>query len=381
MTHSSLSRRRFIGGASVALAANAIPALAATSSLGQLAASRGIVFGSSLDYPDHRIFGNKAVANLYRQQCAQFVTGHQFILGHNQRSAGSNFNFAKADRAVQFARQSGIPMAGHAAIWHNFAPSWLAGAVSKHGAQKIIEDHVHALVGRYRGQMKYWVVVNEPFDWQKRRSDYIIPTPYAEGLGKEYIDVAFKAAAEADPSARLVLNEVGTEPDFPNARRKRKMIIETVKRLQKKGIPIHAIGLQGHLRPEFPFSRSGFRSFLNQISRLGLKIMITELDVNDSSLPTDIEKRDKLVAKEIGDFLDICLANKACDHVMMWGLINKWNWLNLPEQPIPKNMSKYDLRLPRKDGTPHRPVLYDDSLKPTLAWHAVAKSLQKAKAR
>jgi len=381
MTIDKFSRRGFISGASASLALGTLPAFGAVNSLGQLAASKGIVFGSALDYPDKRIFNSSSVAGIYRQQCRQFVMGHQLILGQNQRSAGSSFSFARADRAVSFARKSGIPMAGHAAIWHNFAPNWLASAVQKHGAQKIIEDHVGKVVGRYRGQMKYWVVVNEPFDWQKRRSDYIIPTPYAEGLGAEYIDVAFQAAAKADPNARLVLNEVGMEHDYPDARRKRKLVVQTIKRLQKKGIPIHAIGIQGHLRPQFPFNKSGFRSFLNSVSRLGLKIMITELDVDDNSLPTDIGQRDKLVAKEIRAFLDVCLSNKACDYVMMWGLINKWNWMNLPEQRIPAGMSEFDLRLPRKDGKPHRPTLYDDALQPTLAWHAVAQSLQKARAR
>lgn len=378
---STISKRQFIGGVSASLLASSLPAYGAVNSLAQLAASKGITFGSALDYPDNRIFNNSTVAKIYRQQCAQFVMGHQLILGHNQRSAGSSFSFAKADRAVSFARKSGIPMAGHAAIWHNFAPSWLGAAVKKHGAQKVIEDHVHKVVGRYRGKMKYWVVVNEPFDWQKRRSDYIIPTPYAEGLGAEYIDVAFAAAAKADPNVRLVLNEVGMEHDYPDAARKRKMMIQTIKRLKKKGIPIHAVGIQGHLRPQYPFSKSKFRGFLNQISRLGLKIMITELDVDDNSLPTEISQRDKLIAKQYSQFLDVCLSNKACDHIIMWGLINKWNWLNLPEQPKPKGLNKYSLQLPRSDKTPHRPTLYDDNLQPTAAWHAVAQSLQKAKAR
>lgn len=361
--------------------AGVLPAQSGETSLAQIAAQKGITFGSALDYPDQRIFGSSSVAGIYRQQCAQFVMGHQLIWGHNQRSAASSFSFAKADRAVRFARSSGIPMAGHSLIWHNFAPKWLAAAVSQRGAQTVIEDHVRTLVGRYRGQMKYWVVVNEPFDWQQRRRDYVIPTPFAEGLGAEYIDVAFAAAARADPSARLVLNEVGMEYDTPDQRRKRKLIIQTVKRLKKKGIPIHAIGIQSHLRPDFRFSRSGLGSFLNQIRRLGLKVMITEMDVWDNGLPTDIAARDKRITREISRYLNTVLANPACDHLMMWGLINKWNWMNLPEQPVPANMSKWDYRKPRQDGTPHRPTLYDDHLRPTPSWAAVSEALQKAKPR
>lgn len=293
----------------------------------------------------------------------------------------SAFSFARADKAVRFARNSGVPMAGHTAIWHNFTPNWLGQAIAKHGAEAVIRKHVRTLLGRYRGQMKYWVVVNEPFDWQKRRSDLLIPTPFVEGLGETYIDVAFDEAAKADPSARLVLNEVGLEYDLPDHDRKRKKMIETVKRLKKKGIPIHAVGLQGHLRPGFPFSASKLKSFCNQMKRLGVRVMITELDVWDNQLPTDIAKRDAGVAKELSKFLNACLASTAVDHVMMWGLVNKWNWMNLPEQPRPKGMSKWDYRYPRNDGRPHRPTLYDDALKPTAAWHAVAGALQKARAR
>ncbi|MDV4145226.1 endo-1,4-beta-xylanase [Shimia sp. FJ5] len=375
------SRRTFIGGAASSLALAGRPAQARAASLGDMAAEKGIVFGSALDYPDEHIFDTPAIAELYQQQCRQFVTGHQFLMGPNKRFITSRFSFDRADRAVNFARASGIPMAGHAAIFHSWVPEWLGRAVANKGARKVIEDHVQDVMGHYKGQMKYWVVVNEPFDWQKRRPDYLIPTPFAEGLGAEYIDVAFAAAAKADPSARLVLNEVGLEYDYPDHRRKRALILETIKRLKSKGIPIHAIGLQSHLRPNFPFSSARLKGFMNEVERLGLKIMITEMDVWDNGLPTDIAQRDKRIAKELTRYLNTVLSGTACDHVMMWGLIHKWNWMNLPAQPVPKGMSQYDFRYPRKDGTPHRPSLFDDDLSPTPAWHAVASALEKARKR
>ena len=377
----NLSRRHVLAGATAAAANMAFPSWAATAPLKTIAGKKGIQFGSALDWPDHRIFGNPKVGAIYAKQCSQFVMGHQLMWNQNQRQKNHALSFAKADRAVSFARKHGVKMAGHAAIWHGSAPHWLAGEVAKGNGKKLIVNHVSQMLDHYRGQFNYWVVVNEPFDYHKRRKDGLFPTPFADALGEDYIDLAFQVAAEADPTAILVLNEVGLEHDYPDAQRKRSMMIKTVKRLKKKGIPIHAVGLQAHLVPHYPFNKSKFRNFLAQIQRLGLKVYLTEMDVDDNSFPTDPARRDKGVAKMIKGFLDVCLANPACDTVVMWGLINKYNWLNWPEQKRPDKISKYSLQLPRKDGTPHRPTLYDDALQPTLAWHAVAAALEKAKPR
>ncbi len=374
-----MDRRTFLGTSAAALLLAQRPD-ASTQSLAQIAASRGIRFGSAIDYPDRRITGDPRVAAIYMRECSDFVFGHQLIWGQRQRSRNARFDFSAADRIATFAARGGKRMNGHAAIWHNFLPAWVHSSVTSANAEEIIRAHVRNLVGRYRGRMGYWTVVNEPFDWQRRRKDGLIPSPFSESLGAEFIDIAFDEAARADPGARLVLNEVGMEHNYPDAARKRAMALTTAKRLKKRGIPIHAIGVQAHLRPDFPFSKSKWRSFVKKVGRLGLRLYITEMDVEDRSLPSDIAARDRAVGKTMADFLDATLSGKTCDTVMMWGLMNRLNWLNLPEQPRPQ-MDKWDLRLPRRDGLPHRPTLFDDANQPTAAYAAVAEALARARRR
>ena len=194
------SRRTFIGGAASSLALAGRPAQARAASLGDMAAEKGIVFGSALDYPDEHIFDTPAIAELYQQQCRQFVTGHQFLMGPNKRFITSRFSFDRADRAVNFARASGIPMAGHAAIFHSWVPEWLGRAVANKGARKVIEDHVQDVMGQLQGtdEILGWSSMN-PSTGRKRRPDYLIPTPFAEGLGAEYIDVALRRRRQGRP--------------------------------------------------------------------------------------------------------------------------------------------------------------------------------------
>ena len=329
------------------------------------------MFGSAIDYPDTHVFHDEKVAALYVEQCGIFTSGFQPLWSQNQPTRDTPFDFFRMDRLVKFAKDHNRRIAGHPLIWHQFVPHWVKLAFEAGDGQAVMEHHIQALMDRYRGQMEYWVVVNEPFDWEKRRADGMIPGPFAEAFGEAYVDIAFAAAAEVDPTAKLVLNEVGTEDNYPTGKRKRAKIIKTIQRLQDKNIRIDAIGVLGHLRPDFPFSRSAYRSFLNKIKSLGLEVIITELDVEDSALPGDFARRDAAVGKTMRDFINLCVGTRACTTVLTWGLINGHSWLNKPVA----GMDKWDLRNPRKDGLPHRPLLYDDDLQPTAAREAVAKAL------
>ncbi|TDT74134.1 endo-1,4-beta-xylanase [Litoreibacter halocynthiae] len=367
-----ICRRGFALGSAAALGSLAYPAHAlAEGRLKDIAAQSGIVFGSAIDYPDSHIFLNADVSKIYLEQCAVFATGYQLLWSQNQFSPNVAFDFAKADKVFDFATANGASVGAHPLIWHQFVPNWVQREVGKEGGRKIIETHVQTLIDRYRGRTNYWVVVNEPFDWNKRRSDGLIPCAYADAFGEEYIDISFAAAQDIDPNALLVLNEVGMEHDYPDAARKRQKVISTIKRLKNKNIQIDAIGIQAHLRPNFPFNRSKFRSFIRDIQRLGLEVIITEMDVEDGSLPGNIDRRDARVGKTMRDFVNTVVGTQACRIVVTWGLLNQHSWLNKPVA----NMGKWDLRNRRSDNLPHRPLLYDESLQPTAAWNAIAKAL------
>jgi endo-1,4-beta-xylanase len=117
-----------------------------------------------------------------------------------------------------------------------------------------------------------------------------------------------------------------------------------------------------------------------EAANLGAKIRITELDVDDRGYPSDFNARDAACARLVKDYLDVALDNKRVDMVIVFGLIDKYSWLNLPDQPIPK-MDQYDMRNFRRDGTKHRPLPYDDQMQPKPMRQAIADALAKAPSR
>ena len=139
-------------------------------------------------------------------------------------------------------------------------------------------------------------------------------------------------------------------------------------RLRSKGVPVHALGIEAHLiAARDPFSAAKLSRFLQDVSSIGLKILVTELDVSDRYLPATLPLRDQMVADEYARFLAPVLDNKNVAAVLTWGLSDRYSWLK-----------KF---APRADGQPVRPLPLDADLKPKLAWEAVARSLDHAPAR
>ncbi|MBI4847985.1 MAG: endo-1,4-beta-xylanase, partial [Nitrospirae bacterium] len=134
--------------------------------------------------------------------------------------------------------------------------------------------------------------------------------------------------------------------------------------------PIHALGIQAHLDGELSqkkFDATKFRKFLSDVAALGLKIMITELDVTDRKLPRDVAARDIAVADAYRTFLSTTLDEPNVIAVLTWGLSDKYTWL-----------SKQN---PRSDGAKVRPLPLDEDFKRKLAWDAVAEVIDKATKR
>jgi endo-1,4-beta-xylanase len=138
--------------------------------------------------------------------------------------------------------------------------------------------------------------------------------------------------------------------------------------MKSKGVPIHILGIQSHLRGDRDdFNPQKFRKFLRNISQLGLKIMLTELDVIDKDLPLDITQRDRLVAITYEDYLNAALAEKSVIAVVNWGFSDRFTWL-----------TEF---LPRQDRSPARPLPFDRDMKPKLAWNAIVRAVDRAPKR
>ena len=338
-------------------------------SLKQRAAAKGIIYGIESTYDD--INSDKKLATLIGKESMLLAPGLElkWHVGSNSlRPDLTSFDFTRADWMAKFASTNGMRLRGHTLVWHESLPPWFAQKVNKQNAQQVLTQHIQKVVGRYAGKIHSWDVVNEAVAVYEGRPFGLRKTPWWELLGPDYIEIAFRAAAKADPKALLVYNDYGLEYDTPEDEAKRTAVLKLLKQLKSKGVPIQALGIQAHLEgDETRFNAKKFRTFLKQVAALDLKIMITELDVNDQKLPANPAVRDRIVAGIYEDFLSAALSEKAVTTVVVWGITDRISWLST------KN--------PRADGAALRPLPLDTSLKPKLVWNAIARAFDRAPKR
>ena len=161
------------------------------------------------------------------------------------------FAFDDADALVDWARERGKQVRGHTLVWHQQVPGWLGEEDwSAAELEQVLAEHVRKVVSRYRGRVTTWDVVNEPFtDEGELRSDDGFP--FLAVLGPRYIEIALRAAREADPEARLMVNEIGAEVGGP----KLDALVEMAEALKERDVPLDGIGLESHLTTERPPGR------------------------------------------------------------------------------------------------------------------------------
>jgi len=185
------------------------------------------------------------------------------------------YDFDGADRYVAFGEKYGMVVIGHALVWHNQTPSWVFQDSNGNPADRNtllgrMRDHIHTVVGRYKGRIKGWDVVNEAVNADGTMRE----TKWLKIIGDDYIEKAFQFAHEADPQAELYYNDFDVEKE-----RKRDGILRLIKKLKAAGVPIYGVGLQGHNNLTFP-SVQEQEDTITAFARLGVKVNITELDIN-----------------------------------------------------------------------------------------------------
>lgn len=192
------------------------------------------------------------------------------------------FDFKEADRFVAFGEKNNMAIIGHTLVWQNQAPDWFfvdenGKDVSREVLIERMKNHITTVVKHYKGAIKGWDVVNEAIlddgSWRKSKLYEII--------GEDFISLAFKFAHEADPNAELYYNDfsMGFEG-------RRESVIKLVKNLQSQGIRIDGVGMQGHMSLDFPDLNDWEKSII-AFSELGVKVMITELDLSIIPSPTE----------------------------------------------------------------------------------------------
>jgi endo-1,4-beta-xylanase len=211
-------------------------------------------------------------------------------------------------------------------------------------------------------------VVNEPIQPNSNRPDRLRDSQFLQALGPRYMDIAFHAARAANPRATLVLNDwvAPYQPDFFGRHRDAMLVL--LERLKKDGVPVDALGIQGHLiaaRPDF--DTKTWSRFLSDVTELGLDILVTELDVADKGLPPEAATRDQITAAHAKLFLDVTLANARVTDVLTWGLSDAYSAVRLYHK--------------REDGLRPRSLPYDEHLTEKPMRAALAAALAAAPAR
>jgi len=187
------------------------------------------------------------------------------------------FNFATADAFVDFATRQKLKLVGHCLVWakDDRTPTWFYRDGQQPASRELLlvrmRQYIETVVGRYRGRIATWDVVNEALD---DGTNYLRPSGWEQVCGEEFIAKAFEYAHAADPAALLVYNDYNTE--LPAKRAK---MIRLIRSLRAKNVPLHAIGLQGHYELD-RVPLADLEATLLAMRELGVKVVVSELDID-----------------------------------------------------------------------------------------------------
>jgi len=288
------------------------------------------------------------------------------------------YNFEASDQYVAFGEKHHMHIIAHALVWFHQTPDWVfldksGNFLDREALLERMKEHIFTVMGRYRGRIHGWDVVNEAIV----KDGSMRPCMWLEIIGEDYVQKAFEYAREADPDAELYYNEFDYEFG-----QKTEGVIKLIRNLQSNGVKVDGVGIQGHWFLDYP-NMDLLESYVKELSQLGVKLMITELDVGvlpfypvDSKivplsafdinqqkkynpypdqLPEDIEE---LLAKRYAELFAFFRKHRELfGRITFWAVHDGQSWRNY--WPI--------------TGRNDYPMLFDRKCKAKLAFDAVVK--------
>ncbi|MQY34679.1 hypothetical protein SRB17_26490 [Streptomyces sp. RB17] len=317
------------------------PALAAGSTLDQLAEAQGRYFGSATDNPE---LTDTPYTTVLGSEFGMITPGNSMKWDTTEPQQGQ-FDFSGGDKIVDFAQAHNQRVRGHTLVWHSQLPGWMSSLPAGQ-VQAAMESHITKEASHYKGKIYAWDVVNEPFnDDGTFRAD-----PFYNAMGEKYIADALRTAHAADPDAKLYINDYNIEGTGAKADAMYRLASD----LKSQGVPLDGIGFQGHLAIQYGFP-TNMRQNLQRFADLGLDVAITELDVR-MQLPSDATKL-ATQADYYRQVTNACLAVSRCAGITVWDFDDKYSW-------VPSTFSGQGAA-----------CLYDENLQPKPAYTAVRDSL------
>jgi endo-1,4-beta-xylanase len=319
--------------------------------LRELAAAHGLSIGNATDIwpPMHDLHFDALMAQQFdRASPTEFYWP-------TTRGEDQDFFFLPADLMVNYALVHDQTLTGMFLVWDFSLPYWVEDLAYSEGPEALgvaYDEHITALVSRYRGQVDTWVVVNEaiwgPGDAGNNNARFA-QTLWYDWLGEEHIERAFHTARAADPDAVLMYNETGAE----ELGDKSDFLYDMVEDFLARDVPIDAVGLQFHVHAGSPPDLASVQANLERFGDLGLDVYITELDVSLEGIdePDELEQQ----AAIYRGILETCLAVPACRSYTVFGFSDRYAWDELG------------------DATP---LLFDEDYVPKPAYFEVQDALR-----
>jgi len=260
--------------------------------------------------------------------------------------------YKTTDALVKFASEHQMKVKGHALIDHRSLPAWVNPQISADVLRRRMQNHIREEVNHFRGKVYAWDVVNEAVDSEGLRKSILL-----EKLGEGYVADAFRLAHEADPDALLFYNDYDAEAAGGLQKGKSDLVYALVKKLLADGVPIHGVGLQMHLfAVEYP-KPEDIAANVRRLVALGLKVVISEMDVRIKELPLPMPERLEMQCRIYHDVIAACVREKGFMGVTFWGFTDAHSWIN-----------------ETGDG-PDYPLLFDENYQPKPAYWGVMDAL------
>ncbi len=349
----TVSRRRFMKTAGAAgIAAGTAGLLGenqAVETLRSLAAKKGLLIGSA--FSNGAFLKDPEYGKIIAREFNCLVAENEMKMDVIQRVRGE-FDFTQADAIMAFAARHEMKVRAVPLVWHDALPPWVKNKTfPRQEALDILREHIFTVMRHFRGNVLAWDVLNEGLN--DKAPGLRQKGPWFHSIGPEYAENVYHMAHEADPEAVLFYNDFDMDGMSESADR----CFLWIKELLARGVPIHGIGLQYHVKIDNHPNPADVTRNIRRFNDLGLTVHITELDVWLPPKATAEHLRQQ--AAIYRGVIETALAARNCPAVMLWGFSDRYSWV--------PGISR---------GTYDHALIYDRDYRPKPAYEAIAAALR-----